>query len=344
MHGPTRYRFLKFVTPAGDEESLWNSREGTIPIGVPNYITGEMGDLVAYSKQYPDHIVKIGERIIVDATEVQRRVEICSLVEMTELDADKMRLVCMVYNSRVEFSDALYKEQCKIEGLARPAVVTVNSAIAQQLNGMEVTELFAAADGLASQVVFRSVDTEAIRETIDKRYSDQTDEAPASAVTREVTAKEKRRQEQQARQEQQERRAATVRALAERLRRGSKSKRATADKEPDLFAGIDRQFFGRDGKLISCEQWARLRVDVNYAGIAATQLPTRVISTVWLGRDQSGGIGRPQIFETMVFERQHPHETLASYRYATEEEAFRGHAKAVREWSSKTGDGNSDDN
>lgn len=71
-----------------------------------------------------------------------------------------------------------------------------------------------------------------------------------------------------------------------------------------------------------------------------TAHPGLFISTVWLvlehGDDDEG---RPLIFETMTFRNtEHTREDILEARYATEEEALRGHARTVRRYSDKVVD------
>jgi hypothetical protein len=59
------------------------------------------------------------------------------------------------------------------------------------------------------------------------------------------------------------------------------------------------------------------------------------VSTVWLGLDHNlSGIGKPLIFETMVFKGNSLSEKDIM-RYATETEAITGHKKMVAKWSKK---------
>ena len=60
-----------------------------------------------------------------------------------------------------------------------------------------------------------------------------------------------------------------------------------------------------------------------------------VVSTVRLPFDHTFGRGTPQLFETMVFERDgEDWMDLHCERYATEDEARDGHEKVVEKWRS----------
>lgn len=63
--------------------------------------------------------------------------------------------------------------------------------------------------------------------------------------------------------------------------------------------------------------------------VARDEFDGFTVSTVFLGLDRSAGMGRPVLFETMIF-TETDHE-LAGYahRYSTWEEAEAGHARAV---------------
>ncbi len=111
----------------------------------------------------------------------------------------------------------------------------------------------------------------------------------------------------------------------------------------------DRQGFPipavlRDGAEIEAVLvWAQMREldDRALVRVARDDLPDGSwLSTVWLGLDQSFGVGRPLIFETMRFpgndftEMEFPDpydgEMTTQVRYATEEEALAAHHEIVR--------------
>jgi hypothetical protein len=90
-------------------------------------------------------------------------------------------------------------------------------------------------------------------------------------------------------------------------------------------------------------EWARLMEDFPYRRIGDTMLPNGIrVSTVWLGLDHSFGGVAPLIFESMAFAAEvkvhkageigftrdfEYHEELDCERYATEDEARRGHMR-----------------
>jgi len=105
----------------------------------------------------------------------------------------------------------------------------------------------------------------------------------------------------------------------------------------------DMGHYDRNGQRIGLFEWAQLHQLPGYLRVASTTLPNGVhVSTVWLGIDHSfDGEGPPIIFETMAFEPEvevspyfsrpyHP-DLGIQRRYATEEEALRGHAEVVAE-------------
>lgn len=103
------------------------------------------------------------------------------------------------------------------------------------------------------------------------------------------------------------------------------------------------QIYNRKGKLISLEEWATVISDPSYKIIAQSYTPDGKywISTVWLGADHNfghplagGGTHIPLIFETMVFPND-SWDDLYCERYATEEEARRGHEKAIKSFTAK---------
>lgn len=89
--------------------------------------------------------------------------------------------------------------------------------------------------------------------------------------------------------------------------------------------------------------------DIDYKRVAETTLPDgKWVSTVWIGLDYNlYGMGKPLIFETMVFsgkdvekeflgkKRLGLGEELDVERYSTLKEAEKGHKRMVRKWTKK---------
>ena len=99
------------------------------------------------------------------------------------------------------------------------------------------------------------------------------------------------------------------------------------------------EYYNRDGIPVDVAEYDRLLRDFDYRCLARTKVAdpyrpekTYGISTVWLGLDYSFGAGPPMIFEMMVFalDGNDPmHEVCI--RYATEDEARKGHTSMVIE-------------
>lgn len=94
-------------------------------------------------------------------------------------------------------------------------------------------------------------------------------------------------------------------------------------------------YFDRQGKAIGFGDWAALRHrehegDFSYKFVALDKINGVRVSTVWVGLDM-GLMGRPLIFETMVFDDDADMAPFEDFtrRYATEEEAHAGHELAV---------------
>lgn len=100
-------------------------------------------------------------------------------------------------------------------------------------------------------------------------------------------------------------------------------------------------YFDKQGQPITMRQWTELRWDrdgdnsatgiSDYARVGYTELAGGVwVSTVWLGMDHGWGMGRPVLFETMIFCKHdnYPYDS-AQMRYCTEEEAREGHDRTV---------------
>ncbi len=89
--------------------------------------------------------------------------------------------------------------------------------------------------------------------------------------------------------------------------------------------------YDRDGQVIpddwfDFEKYPR-RKWVTEQRVGRTVVGEYVVSTVWLmGIDHQHGDGPPLLFETMVFGGDYDNEL---WRYATEEEAMRGHLDVV---------------
>jgi hypothetical protein len=122
---------------------------------------------------------------------------------------------------------------------------------------------------------------------------------------------------------------------------------------------IDKRFshgpahYDREGKPIGLGDFAMLHEDPDYIRVGSTHVADFWISTVWLGLDHNFlGEGPPLIFETMIFDRSDDRMlqereytmldgTVVRYvlddgwadlhcqRYATEDEAVKGHARTV---------------
>lgn len=87
--------------------------------------------------------------------------------------------------------------------------------------------------------------------------------------------------------------------------------------------------FDRNGEPIDSMSFVRLFADKDYQRLALDHLHGYEVSTVWLGIDDNfSREGPPLIFETMVFGDGNMTD-LDCRRYATEEEAFQGHAEML---------------
>lgn len=100
-------------------------------------------------------------------------------------------------------------------------------------------------------------------------------------------------------------------------------------------------WYNREGKQISdMHEVEELLRNPDYKIIKQETTPTGYwVSTVWLGLDHRlgalDGVGKPLIFETMVFGRARGTSDMDINRYSTETEALIGHVIMVEKWSSK---------
>jgi hypothetical protein len=93
------------------------------------------------------------------------------------------------------------------------------------------------------------------------------------------------------------------------------------------------RIYDRDGKPITIEEWSPLLANRDYVIVARSHVGDILVSTVWLGLDHHFHFGpgpEPDypvaIFETMCFGGDLDQEP---FRYATEEQALKGHAEMV---------------
>jgi hypothetical protein len=99
--------------------------------------------------------------------------------------------------------------------------------------------------------------------------------------------------------------------------------------DDDIVKVGDRaMIYDREGKPCTTAFWRERINDDSYRVLAQDKVGEVAVSTIWLGLDH--GIGYmlgadvpPMIFETMIFPGN------SSVRYATEEQARAGHAKAL---------------
>lgn len=84
-------------------------------------------------------------------------------------------------------------------------------------------------------------------------------------------------------------------------------------------------------------EWAMQLEELSQTGkrkVANDIIHGKHVSTVWLGLNHNFGIGKPLVFETMVFSEHDSATDIYMDRYTTWEEAEAGHKKAI-EWVKK---------
>lgn len=100
-------------------------------------------------------------------------------------------------------------------------------------------------------------------------------------------------------------------------------------------------YYDQDGRPIDRESWILAFGDVQGRRIGWTKVGygpgKKIVSTVWLGLDHRHfGEGPPIIFETMVFNGVGPgatkNDVVTCLRYATTQEAAKGHAVLAQEY------------
>jgi len=93
------------------------------------------------------------------------------------------------------------------------------------------------------------------------------------------------------------------------------------------------EYYDKNGKKISLEEWSKLMSDVKYKFVKKEYIGPTLLSTVWIGIPHHGK-GKYNIFETMTF---HSKDNI-QIRYDTIDEAIEGHEhvkKILEEKNSK---------
>ena len=92
-------------------------------------------------------------------------------------------------------------------------------------------------------------------------------------------------------------------------------------------------YYDKNNKIITYEEYDKLRDDLSYKVIKQTNINKFFISTVWLGYSIDNMLEIPQIFETMIVDERERSLGFPVYEahYETEEEALKGYEKAI-EW------------
>ena len=88
--------------------------------------------------------------------------------------------------------------------------------------------------------------------------------------------------------------------------------------------------FDRKGRRITLLSWGTLLQFPTYRVLGYDKpCDDLIVSTLWLGLNQSYTVGARHTFETAVLDDK---RILGMYRYGTEEEALRGHLRVYRMW------------
>jgi hypothetical protein len=109
----------------------------------------------------------------------------------------------------------------------------------------------------------------------------------------------------------------------------------------------NNMYYDKDGVKIDLMTWAKLLEDGDYKIIKQDKLPDgKMVSTVWLGLDQSYADGPILIFETMVFgpkkekiifgKKHMLGDELDIDRYSTLREAKIGHERMLIKYTKNT--------
>ena len=99
---------------------------------------------------------------------------------------------------------------------------------------------------------------------------------------------------------------------------------------------VNRHYILINKKVIevSSELWAEWLENAGKERIVKQQTLKNgnFVSTVFLGLDHNFGIGKPLLFETMVFSNTKDLDELDMNRYSTYKEAEKGHKLMVEKW------------
>ena len=98
------------------------------------------------------------------------------------------------------------------------------------------------------------------------------------------------------------------------------------------FKGPGLDYYDKDGKPMTMEEWGDKHSNFEYKLVARDDLGYATVSTVWLGLDHGFTPGAPPvIFETMIFtEDEDSDYSDWQDRYCTEAEALKGHERALK--------------
>jgi hypothetical protein len=92
------------------------------------------------------------------------------------------------------------------------------------------------------------------------------------------------------------------------------------------------KYYNLDSKEITREEWKKLRREIGNK-IKRDIVGDFLVSTIWLGMNHAFMSDKIEIFETMVF-LNFPKDIYCQ-RYATKEDAIKGHNKIVEMFSKK---------
>jgi len=91
-------------------------------------------------------------------------------------------------------------------------------------------------------------------------------------------------------------------------------------------------YYNTDGKPMTMLKWAKAFEKNRWQIRTVLWRGTIVVSTVWLGIDHSFGMGKPLIFESMVFCKLCDGLEADMERYSSKRSAQRHHSILVKKW------------
>lgn len=132
------YWLIEYGNDAGEREIIWNSRRGGAPESTGSAVTGEAITPRAWLRYAPEHVPAVGDRVIVDVTEVRARV--VAEARFAIASAEELDVLSRRFESR---ADAMDSAVSYMVAHRMPDILTVTSGYITELLELRKRGLFA---------------------------------------------------------------------------------------------------------------------------------------------------------------------------------------------------------